>query len=158
MNETGTDSGIMSFITGLFSKNEVDTSEVTGTSQEKAAKKSAKSAKKQKKASKKAQKALDAATDAAAVVQEIEHVAAQAVTVEPVVIDPAAVEAAVEKPEAVKVEAPAIEVSAVLPEVSVDTGMDTTAPSKAAIWIVLCAFLAAAAGIIFCLNKRKLKK
>ena len=158
VNETGTDSGIMSFITGLFSKNEVDAAEVTGTSQEKAAKKSAKSAKKQKKASKKAQKALDAATDAAAVVQEIEHIATQAVTVEPVVIDPAAVEAAVEKPEAVKVEVPAIEVSAVLPEVSVDTGMDTTAPSKAAIWIVLCAFLAAAAGIIFCLNKRKIKK
>ena len=158
--ETGTDSGIMSFITGLFSKNEVDASNATDVSQNKAKKKSTKSAKKQTKASKKAQKALDASTDAAtdtaAVVQEIEQIAAQTVTVEPVVIDQAAdvaIQAAVEKPEAVKAEVPAIEVSAALPEVA----MDTAAPSKAALWIILCAFLAAAAGVIFCLNKRRSK-
>ena len=155
--ETGTNSGIMSFITGLFSKNEVETSNATDVSQDKAKKKSAKSAKKQTKASKKAQKALDAATDSAAVVQEIEQIATQAVTVEPVVIDQAAdvaVQATVEKPEAVKAEVPAIEVSAALPEV----GMDTAAPSKAALWIILCAFLISVAGVVFFIRKRKINR
>lgn len=159
--ETGTNSGIMSFITGLFSKNEVETSNATDVSQDKAKKKSAKSAKKQTKASKKAQKALDAATDSAAVVQEIEQIATQAVTVEPDVIDQAAdvaVQATVEKPEAVKAEVPAIEVSAALPEVSVETGMDTTTPSKAALWIILCAFLVSVAGVVFFIRKRKVNR
>ena len=151
----------MSFITGLFSKNEVETSNATDVSQDKAKKKSAKSAKKQTKASKKAQKALDAATDSAAVVQEIEQIATQAVTVEPDVIDQAAdvaVQATVEKPEAVKAEVPAIEVSAALPEVSVETGMDTTTPSKAALWIILCAFLVSVAGVVFFIRKRKVNR
>ena len=147
----------MSFITGLFSKNEVETSNAIDVSQDKAKKKSAKSAKKQTKASKKAQKALDAA----AVVQEIEQIAAQTVTVEPEVIAQAAdvsIQATVEKPEAVKAEVPAIEVSAALPEVSVETGMDTTTPSKAALWIILCAFLVSVAGVVFFIRKRKVNR